>query len=169
MSIHRELATRHGPGGISYQMVRKYVSRRRSEMRQLPLSPAHQAVADLDLDRLRGLLDAGHDVEDDNGDGWTLLRRAIHAESGQHARTGEPLHADMTAFLLARGADPQATGASTHAEAKRLGHWLASEIIRGRTGHRLAAGNRSPRHNLPGGESLVLCDCRFAERWSQNL
>ena len=43
---------------------------------------------------------AGHDIEDDNGDGWTLLRRAIHVESGRHARTREPLHADMTAFLV---------------------------------------------------------------------
>jgi hypothetical protein len=55
-----------------------------------------------------GLLDDGHDIEGDNGDGWTLLRRAIHAEADRHARTGDPLHADMTAFLLARGADPHA-------------------------------------------------------------
>jgi hypothetical protein len=130
-SIHRELATRHGADGISYQMVRKYVSRRRSETRQPPLSPAHQAVADHDHDRLRDLLDAGHDIEDDNGDGWTLLRRAIHTESDRHARTGEPLHANMTAFLLARGADPHAPGPRTSAEddAEQLGHWLAAEII----------------------------------------
>ena len=130
-SIHRELAARHGADGISYQMVRKYVTSRRAAMPQHPLSPAHRAVADHDLDRLRELLGAGHDIEDDNGDGWTLLRRAIHAESGRHARTGEPLHADMTAFLLARGASPLAPGTSTPAEdeAKLLGHWLAAEII----------------------------------------
>jgi hypothetical protein len=63
-------------------------------------------VADHDLDRLRELLDAGHDTEDDNGNGWTLLHRVIRAESDRHAKTGEPLHADITAFLLARGADP---------------------------------------------------------------
>jgi hypothetical protein len=43
----------------------------------------------------------------------------------------------MTAFLLARGADPQAPGASTPAEAEAefLGHWLAAEIIRAWTRH----------------------------------
>ena len=43
-----------------------------------------------------------------------------------------PLHADMTAFLLARGADPHAPGPRTSAGAKPglLGHWLAAEIIR---------------------------------------
>ena len=69
-------------------------------MRHQPLSPAHQAVADHDLNRLRDLLDNGHDIENDNGDGWSLLRRAIHAEADRHTRTGEPPHADMTAFLL---------------------------------------------------------------------
>ena len=73
-------------------------------MRHQSLSPAHQAVADHDLNRLRGLLDDGHDIENDNGDGWSLLRRAIHTEADRHTRTGEPLHADMTAFLLACGA-----------------------------------------------------------------
>lgn len=98
-------------------------------MQQQLLSPAHQAVADHDLGRLRELLNAGHDVEDDNGDGWTLLRRAIHAEADRHARTGEPLHADLTAFLLVRGADPRAPGTSPEAEAGLLGHWLAAEIM----------------------------------------
>lgn len=67
-------------------------------MQRLPLSPAHQAVEDHHLTRLRDLLTDGHDIEDDNGDGWTLLRRAIHA------RTREPQHADITAYVLARGA-----------------------------------------------------------------
>jgi uncharacterized protein len=51
-----------------------------------------------------------------------------------HARTGQPLHADVTAFLLARGAGPlrQRSGlpAVAEAEAERRGHWLAAEIIR---------------------------------------
>ena len=98
-------------------------------MHHQSLSPAHQAVADHDLNRLRGLLDNGHGIENDNGDGWTLLRRAIHAEADRHAKTGEPLHADMTAFLLARGASPHEDGTSTAAEAELLGHWLAAEII----------------------------------------
>jgi hypothetical protein len=82
-------------------------------MRHQSLSPAHQAVSDHDLNRLRDLLDDGHDIEDDNGDGWSLLRRAIHAEADRHARTGEPLHADMTALLPACGAKPHEDGAGT--------------------------------------------------------
>jgi hypothetical protein len=130
VSIHHELVTRHAADGISYQMVRAYVSHRRAI--RPPLSPAHTAVLDHDLTHLRDLLDNGHDLEDDNGDGWTLLRRAIHAEHARHTRAGEPLHADLTALLLARGADPQATHNSTpaEAEAELLGHWLAAEIIR---------------------------------------
>ena len=110
-------------------MVRKYVGRRRAVMRHQSLSPAHQAVADHDLNRLRGLLHNGHDIEDDNGDGWSLLRRAIHTEADRHARTGEPLHADMTAFLLARGAEPHEDGTGIAAEAELLRHWLAAEIF----------------------------------------
>jgi uncharacterized protein len=130
INIYRELVTRHGADDVSYQMVRSYVGRRRAVMHRQSLSPAHQAVADHDLNRLRGLLDNGHDIEDDNGDGWSLLRRAIHAEVDRRTRTGEPLHADMTAFLLARGANPRAPGSPAEAEADIVGHWLAAEIIR---------------------------------------
>lgn len=129
ISIYRELVTSHGADEVSYQMVRKYIGRRRAVMQHQSLSPAHQAVADHDLNHLRHLLDNGHDIEDDNGDGWSLLRRAVHAEADRHARTGEPLHADMTAFLLARGAKPRDNGTSTAAEAELLGHWLAAEIL----------------------------------------
>jgi hypothetical protein len=129
INIYHELVTRPGAGEISYQMVRKYVGRRRAVMQHQSLSPAHQAVTDHDLNRLRELLDDGHDIEGDNGDGWTLLRRAIHAEQARHASTDEPLHADMTAFLLARGANPHEDRTGTAGEAELLGHWLAAEII----------------------------------------
>ena len=129
INIHRELITRHGADEVSYQMVRKYVGRRRAVMRHQSLCPAHHAVADHGLNRLRGLLDDGHDIEDDNSDGWSLLRRAIHTEADRNARTGEPLHADMTAFLLARGAEPHEDGTGIAAEAELLGHWLAAEIV----------------------------------------
>jgi hypothetical protein len=128
-SIYRDLVTTHGADDVSYQMVRQYVGRRRAVMRHQPLPPAHQAVADHDLNRLRDLLDNGHDIENDNDDGWSLLRRAIHAEAGRHTRTGEPPHADMTAFLLTRGARPREDATGTAAEAELLGYWLAAEII----------------------------------------
>jgi hypothetical protein len=96
-------------------------------------SEAHNAVELEDLPRLRELLDAGNDVEDDNGDGWTLLRHAIDVEHDGHVQTGGPLHADVTAFLLARGANPlrSINGISVVAEAEILGHWLAAEIMHG--------------------------------------
>lgn len=95
-------------------------------------SPAHNAVEHEDLPKLRDLLDAGHDVEDDDGHGWTLLRHAIDVEHDGHVQTGEPLHADVTAFLLARGADPlrRCNGMPVVEEAEIRGHWLAAEIMR---------------------------------------
>ncbi|ANN18223.1 hypothetical protein SD37_22985 [Amycolatopsis orientalis] len=95
-------------------------------------SPAHQAVELHSLSQLRDLLDAGHDVEDDNGDGWTLLRHAVDVEHDSHVQTGEPPHADITAFLLARGADPlrRRNGIPVVEEAEILGHWLAADIMR---------------------------------------
>jgi hypothetical protein len=82
--------------------------------------------------RLRPLLDAGHDVEDDDGEGWTLLRHAIDAEHDGHLQSGGPLHADVTAFLLARGADPlrACNGVPVVVEAEECGHWLAADIMR---------------------------------------
>jgi hypothetical protein len=53
------------------------------------------------LPRLRDLLD--HD-----GYRWTLLRHAIDVEHDGHVQTGGPLHGDVTAFLLTRGADRSA-------------------------------------------------------------
>ncbi|MEW1639104.1 ankyrin repeat domain-containing protein [Streptomyces sp. NPDC093801] len=94
-------------------------------------SPGHEAVEHKDLPRLRELLDAGHDVEDD-GDGWTLLQHAIDVEIDGHHQSGQPLHADVTALLPARGADPlRSTGGVLPADAaERRGHWLAAELIR---------------------------------------
>ena len=102
-------------------------------------SPAHSAVETEDLPRLRELLDAGHDVEDDDGSGWTLLRHAVDIEADSHDQ-GRALHVDVTAFLLARGADPAraCNGIPVVAEAEARGHWLAAEVMRawiGRVGH----------------------------------
>jgi hypothetical protein len=154
-SIMNTLVTEHGMTGISYSTVRGYVVSLRGNSRRprraahdtvtpaLPpgpawsspamiWSPAHTAVEQEDLPRLRDLLDAGHDVEDDDGHGWTLLRHAVDAEHDSHVQTGGPLHADVTAFLLARGANPlrPCNGITVVAEAETCGHWLAAEIMR---------------------------------------
>ncbi|MFC9329493.1 ankyrin repeat domain-containing protein [Kitasatospora sp. NPDC057015] len=107
----------------------------------MPLSPGHLAVEHEDLPRLRDLLDGGYDVEDDSGHGWTLLRHAIDVEIDGHVQSGEPLHVDVTAFLLARGADPLRTtnGCSPAAEAQARGHWLAADLIRAWTSLRTGA------------------------------
>ena len=154
-SIMRTLATDHGMTGISYPVIRNYVVSLRGTSRQsrrtgpdtlapaippgparktpaMTWSPAHLAVEQQDLPRLRDLLDAGHDVEDDDGHGWTLLRHAIDVEHDSHVQTGGPLHADLTAFLLARGANPLRpfNGVTAVAEAEIRGHWVAAEIMR---------------------------------------
>jgi hypothetical protein len=131
------LVAEHGATNVSYSTVRDYVAGRRTlrprpRRTPAPMSAAHRAVKHGDLPGLRDLLDAGHDVEDDNGDGWTLLRHAIEAEHDIHTRTGQPLHADVTTFLLARGADPlsQRSALPVADQAEARGHWLAAEIIR---------------------------------------
>jgi len=153
-SIMNTLVTDHGMTGISYPTVRGYVVSLRGTSRQprrarhhtvasalppaparrspaMTWSPAHRAVEQEDLPRLRDLLDAGHDIEDDDGHGWTLLRHAIDVEHDGHVQTGGPLHADVTAFLLTRGADPlrPSNGMTVVAEAEIRGHWLAAEIM----------------------------------------
>jgi uncharacterized protein len=92
---------------------------------------AHEAVEHEDLRRLMDLLDAGHDVEDDHGDGWTLLRHAIDVEYEGHVQNGTPLGVSTTAFLLARGADPmrRCNGVPVVEAAAIRGHWLAAEIM----------------------------------------
>ena len=65
-------------------------------------SPAHLAVEHEDLPRLRELLDAGHDVEDDNGDGWTLLRHALDVEHDAHVQTDHPLQFPLSMIALCK-------------------------------------------------------------------
>jgi hypothetical protein len=72
------------------------------------MTPAHRAVENGDLPRLRELLDNGVDVEEIDG-GVTLLQHAVDVELDGHTQTGARLHADVTAYLLARGADPLAS------------------------------------------------------------
>jgi len=67
------------------------------------------------------------DVEDDDGDGWTLLRRAIHAEHARRASSGETLHAAIARDTNPRHQNPDRAPAVT--EAGQIGHWLAAEII----------------------------------------
>lgn len=171
-SIMHTLVTDHEMTGISYSTVRGYVISLRGISRRPRLasgdtvttafppgparrspamtwSPAHLAVEQEDLPRLRDLLDAGHDIEDDDGHGWTLLRHAIDTEHDGHVQTGGPLHADVTAFLLTRGADPlrPCNGMTVLAEAETRGHWLAAEIMRAWTGRdrRPAESGEGPR------------------------
>lgn len=150
----RTLAADHGMTGISYSVIRNYVASLRGTSRQprrhlrdtaappipsgaawktpaMTWSPAHIAVEQQDLPRLRDLLDARHDVEDDDGHGWTLLRHAVDVEHDSHVQTGGPLHADVTVFLLARGADPllPCNGMTVIAEAQTCGHWLPAQIM----------------------------------------
>lgn len=155
--IFEWLVTEHGAAHVSYSTVRDYLAGRRTLRprprrttapaqpdpasppgRNIPatMSPAHLAVEHGDLPGLRDLLDAGHDEEDDNGDGWTLLRHAVNAEYDTHAQTSQPLHADATTFLLAGGADPMrpCNAVTVVSEAEIRGHWLAAEIMRAWTG-----------------------------------
>lgn len=61
-----------------------------------------------------------------------MLRHAIDVEFDSHVQTGDRLHADVTAFLLARGADPlrRCNGMPVVVEAEILGHWLAVELMK---------------------------------------
>ncbi|WP_394359558.1 ankyrin repeat domain-containing protein [Amycolatopsis sp. SB7-3] len=97
------------------------------------LSTAHRAVEMCDLPLLRELLDGGADIHEEHG-GLTLLHHAIDVEIDSHAQTGEPLHVDVTAYLLARGADPKrrsdgGRGVSAEHMAFVDGHWLASALF----------------------------------------
>lgn len=81
---------------------------------------------------LRDLIDRGTDVEEVDG-GLTLLQHAVEVEIDGHAQTGDPLHVDVTAYLLARGADPLASALPGIGSALHMalinGHWLAVTLI----------------------------------------
>ncbi|MEU9887487.1 ankyrin repeat domain-containing protein [Sphaerisporangium sp. NPDC051011] len=97
------------------------------------MSPAHMAVELSDLDALRELLDAGADIHEEQH-GQTLLHHAIDVEIDGHTQTGDPLHVDTTAYLLARGADPRRRSEGGHGvTAEHMAfvrrHWLATSLI----------------------------------------
>ena len=97
------------------------------------MSPAHQAVEAEDLVTLRRLLDEGADVHEEY-DGLTLLHHAIDVEIDGHVQSGDGLHVDTTAYLLARGADPErrggnGAGITARHQASTSGHWLAACLI----------------------------------------
>ncbi|MET7685795.1 ankyrin repeat domain-containing protein [Streptomyces sp. NPDC005423] len=97
------------------------------------MTPTHHAVEMEDLEALRDLLDRGADINEER-QGLTLLHHAIDVEIDGHTQTGDPLHVDVTAYLLARGADPQrrsggGSGISAEHMALTRGHWLASCLI----------------------------------------
>ncbi|GAA5035062.1 ankyrin repeat domain-containing protein [Actinopolymorpha pittospori] len=97
------------------------------------MTPAHRAVEMEDLQALRDLLDGGADIHEEYG-GLSLLHHAIDVEIDGHNQTGDPLHVDTTAYLLARGADPTrrsgaGTGVSAETTASVAGHWLATCLI----------------------------------------
>ena len=106
---------------------------RLAERKESRMTPAHQAVEDANLPRLRELLDSGVPVDEVDA-GLTLLQPAIDVEIDAHTQTGSPLHVDLTAYLIARGADPhtsadgRAVGAARHM-AELRGHWLAVVVI----------------------------------------
>ncbi|WP_116203270.1 ankyrin repeat domain-containing protein [Amycolatopsis circi] len=98
-----------------------------------PMTPAHSAVEMENLPALRDLLDGGVDVNEE-WNGFTLLHHAIDIEGDGHVQSGEPLHVDATAYLLARGADPflrtKDSGRLTAEElAHANGHWLAIALL----------------------------------------
>lgn len=107
------------------------------------MTPAHLAVEHEDLPKLRDLLDSGSDIEDADEHGFTLLLHAIDVERDGANQTGDPLQVSVTAFLLARGADPlrrDCSGLTPLDYAEMTGHWLAAEVIRAWIARRTATG-----------------------------
>jgi ankyrin repeat protein len=95
-------------------------------------SPAHLAVELEDVPRLRQLLDGGADVQDPDEYGTTLLHHSVDVEGDGAVQSGGPLHVDVTAFLLSRGADPLAVnrqGQTPLDWAAASGHWLAAGLF----------------------------------------
>ncbi len=72
-------------------------------------------------------------------DGWTPLHHAVDIEVDSATQTGDELHVDVTALLIARGADPHrpdTEGVTPLQDAERRGHWLAAEIMIAMLRHR---------------------------------
>ncbi|MEU9827944.1 ankyrin repeat domain-containing protein [Micromonospora chersina] len=85
-----------------------------------------------DLPRLRQLLDDGAATEDADEQGMTLLHHAVDVEGDGALQSGGPLHVDVTALLLARGANPHAVdreGRTPLDYARANGHWLGAELL----------------------------------------
>ena len=120
----------------------------------MDMTPAHRAVEMEDLEALHDLIDRGVDINEEH-EGLTLLHHAIDVEIDSHTQTGDPLHVDMTAYLLARGADPQrrsgmGSGISAEHMAHTCGHWLASCLIAAWIRARTEAA-ADARQRRPGG------------------
>lgn len=99
----------------------------------MEMSPARLALEQDNLEELRQILDSGADVHEEYM-GFTLLHAAVDGEIDSHVQTGEPLHVDATALLLAKGADPLrpshgGRGLSAQHLAFTTGHWLASDLF----------------------------------------
>jgi ankyrin repeat protein len=93
-----------------------------------------------DAPQLRQLLDGGADVQDPDETGLTLLDHAVDVEGDGARQTGGPLHVDITALLLARGADPLAPDFHGHTSldlANIHEHWLAVELFTAWAGNAL--------------------------------
>lgn len=80
----------------------------------------HEAVERGDNELLRVLLDEGADVNE-REQGRSLLHHAVQMELAQSG----PLRADVTTYLLARGADP----ASAAQAAQEGDHWIATTLF----------------------------------------
>ena len=61
------------------------------------------------------------------------MHHAVDIEVDSAAQTGGALHVDITALLVARGADPlgpDMQGMTPLESAESRGHWLATELMR---------------------------------------
>jgi hypothetical protein len=96
-------------------------------------SPAHDAVEHGRLDELVSLLEAGADVEEIQG-GLSLLQHAVDTEADDVAQNGGELSVELTAAVLAAGADPLRNTGTWRQETARdmaveMGHTLAVELF----------------------------------------
>jgi uncharacterized protein len=94
-------------------------------------SAAHDAVEAEDIDALREALLGGADVEEVDG-GMSLLQHALDVEIAG-LRADNYLHVDMTALILAAGADPLRVIGYHKRSALQMaddnGHWLAVALF----------------------------------------